>query len=226
MAVTIAYILSIPASPGAAAAETEGEIVEITDHGADALTRLIQQYKGSPRIQALLCAFLDPVGDAEADVYDLLTEALDISVAVGDQLDLIGEIVGEVRNGRTDADYRKGLRTKIRINRSHGRIEDLIEVAILWELITADNAVEVEEKPPAAVVVTLHSTPLDPFGLFDRLYEAKAAGVALRLFYLPLGGAATFETSGTYATITKSATQGYSSVYATGTGGGLAGVVS
>lgn len=225
MTVSVSYTLSIPPLSSETATEVGGEIVAIPDHCADGLAVLIQEYRDSPVLQALICAFLVAVQDAEDDANALLTEVLSISDAVGSQLDLIGELVGEPRDGRADADYRRTLRVRILVNRSNGRAEDLIAVADRWAELGEGESVEVAELYPHALRITLRADPGDPVGLLGVLREAKAAGVSLALVYLP-AGADTFRCSTAHGTVTTSG-RGFASAHAIAyDAGGLAGVLS
>lgn len=60
----------------------------------------------------------------------ILAQQKDIDVASGVWLDYIGKIVGELRNGKSDEDYRKALKLRIGINNSDGTpniITDLVK---------------------------------------------------------------------------------------------------
>lgn len=51
--------------------------------------------------------------------------------AKGQQLDDLGAIVGQPREGRTDGEYIDAIRLRARINRSKGRSEDMVQVSAL-----------------------------------------------------------------------------------------------
>ncbi len=77
-----------------------------------------------------------------------------IEYAVGSQLDALGKLVGQKRQGFIDDDYRRLIRAKISVNRSKGRIEDLIKVS---DLVLDDEDVrpEIDNQGIATVVVRL-----------------------------------------------------------------------
>ena len=88
-------------------------------------------------IQALLNR-LQEIDDA--GVFLLLN--MSIAGAFGDLLNKLGAIVGEPRLGRLDADYRAGIRLKIRVNISSGRATDIIAVAQLAKPLGAITYLE------------------------------------------------------------------------------------
>jgi len=47
------------------------EAVKITDHVDQGLSRLISQYKGKPKLEGTLAAFLKPFQDLEDTFFDL-----------------------------------------------------------------------------------------------------------------------------------------------------------
>lgn len=68
--------------------------------------------------------------DVENALQQLLLQRW-IDSAVGVQLDQIGKIVGQLRLGMVDDDYRRFCRARILTNRSDGRWETLITIALL-----------------------------------------------------------------------------------------------
>lgn len=198
------------------------------DVAGDGVDLLFQQYRGKPRMEAMLRALLAPVQALE-DATTAMLSVFDLSSAVGDQLDKIGGILVEPRYARGDEEYRRVLRVRVRALRSEGRIQDLEEVATLWELgaIGPDTAgtVRLVEHYPQTVVLTLvtEGAPFDPWGLARWLQRAKAASIRLVLIYMPGGEGSTFRMSGTDDPRT-SAARGLGSVYAD-TGGVWAGAL-
>ncbi len=62
-----------------------------------------------------------------------------IDNATGDQLDVLGRVVGQLRNGMTDDDFRRLIRARISVNRSKGTIASVLTVA---KLVVDDDTVE------------------------------------------------------------------------------------
>lgn len=120
----------------------------------DGLARLIDQYRGRPKIEGILTAYLRRVQEIENALwaaYD--ARLLTATTPVGVHLDTLGALVGEARQGRGDDDYRAAIRIRIRANRSTGTANDVIEVA---SLLPADNATY-DEGQPRCFVVMLHN---------------------------------------------------------------------
>jgi len=81
-------------------------------------------------VEKLVAAFAGPAQDVENVLQQLLLQRW-IDTAVGVQLDQLGKIVGQAREGRDDDDYRRFIRARILTNRSDGRFETLITIALL-----------------------------------------------------------------------------------------------
>jgi hypothetical protein len=84
-------------------------------------------------IVSLVQILLEPFNELEAAFSDLLTQR-SIDVAVGDQLDILGTVVGQPRVGAAvgnDDIYRRYVRARVAANRSSGTGDDLIGVVQL-----------------------------------------------------------------------------------------------
>jgi len=89
-----------------------------------------------------------------------------------DVLDKLGAIVGVTRNGLSDADYLAVIRIKIRINRSHGWAEDIIQIASL----IVSGAIYREEYPASFELDIYGTTTSIVTALLTYLGEARSAG--------------------------------------------------
>jgi hypothetical protein len=127
-------------------------LTQTTDHTTEALANLLEQFKNSPKLAALLTSYVDQIQDLEDAIYGLL-QGRWLDYAEGDQLDGLGSIVGENREGRTDSDYRLAIRVRILINLCEGTPEQIIEI---FELLTG-AVIELREYFPAALVVSVLS---------------------------------------------------------------------
>lgn len=151
-------------------------VSQIIDHTEAAKARLLQQYKGKASIEALL----DSLGGQQIqDLEDILfgiNSRLDIDASIGVQLNNIGVIVGQPRNGKDDATYRLFLKAKAGRNVSEGDIERVISV---WKIITGGAAIQIIENFPAEV--ELFSDVPVPDALaddaFNLMQDVVAAGV-------------------------------------------------
>lgn len=107
-----------------------------------ALSRLTQQYRNQPNIIKLLTSLLVGIPELEATAWSVINlrilSNLETMVAASqntaDQLDIIGSLVGVARLGRTDAQYLPAIKLQIRVNRSQGRSEDVIDIMRLTGL--------------------------------------------------------------------------------------------
>jgi hypothetical protein len=99
-------------------------------HVSAGLKLLVEQFRGKPVIEALLSSYLSRVQELEDELWIVLWGWV-LGNATARQLDDLGAIVGELREGRDDTEYEAAIRVRIRINRSKGRTIDVIDVAAL-----------------------------------------------------------------------------------------------
>ena len=188
-----------------------------------ALARLLGQFSDSTALRQLICSLVSPLDELEDALLDVHYNRWLADTTTGVQLDVIGRIVREPRNGLDDATYLRALRTRVLINRSSGKLEELIEIALTFE--PDIEPIEFREHAPNSITARpLGTFDADPKALNERLNAARAGGVNLQLIYLP--GVATAAASFTLAdtTVTTDAAKGWGSTTET-TGGELAGVV-
>ena len=153
-------------------------IEQITTHAEDAKARLLFQYQGKANIEALLDSLGgQQIQDLENILFDIGSR-LDINNSVGVQLDNIGTIVGQPRNGQNDVTYRLFLKAKAGVNVSEGDIERVLSV---WKIITGGTIVSLTEIFPASI--ELFSDIPVPGELeveaFNLMQDVVAAGVSL-----------------------------------------------
>jgi len=153
-------------------------IDQITDHAAQAKARLLFQYQGKINIEALLDSLGgQQIQDLENILFDICSR-LDIDNSEGIQLDNIGTIVGQPRNGQNDATYKLFLKAKAGVNVSEGDINRVLSV---WKIITGGTIVSLTEIYPASV--ELFSDVPVPGELeveaFALMQDVVAAGVSL-----------------------------------------------
>ncbi len=133
-------------------------------------------------ITKLIRALVEPVQDVENVLQQLYTERY-VDTAVGDQLDILGALVGQLRLGLEDEPYRRVIRARISVNRSKGTIADVINVASL--IIYDDDAlILVDNHGPAALSVQIEGVTVDfqtSVSLATLLRETVSAGVRLYL---------------------------------------------
>ena len=86
------------------------------------LDLLIEQFTESDRLHSYLRVFLVQAQEALNEAF-ALGQLRALSTATGKQLDGIGEIVGELRAGKADEEYRIALYFRIFLNVSSGEPE-------------------------------------------------------------------------------------------------------
>ena len=150
--------------------------VTVPDHVAAALGRLLEQFKNKPNIAALLSALAAPSQPIENALWQLLTQRA-LSTGIGAQLDAIGALVGQPRNGLVDADYARYIGARIAVNDSDGRVEDLITIS-RGVLNNAAAVIRVQPEGTATVIVRIHAiaVTLALGTILSGLLDAGVAG--------------------------------------------------
>lgn len=122
------FIWELPAvSP--AADESSSVSGGAIDHTAAALRRLVTQFQ-KPNMKAMVRAFVAPLQDLEQAIVDCLTNRT-IDDAIGEQLNVLGRIVGQEQVDVTDTTYRSLVRARIPANKSEGLGKDVLLVVRL-----------------------------------------------------------------------------------------------
>lgn len=163
-------------------------IAKITSHVATAKSRLLEQFKGKDKIEALLEALVEQCHGCSTtsleDVFEDLQGLVSIDDSSGAQLDLIGDILGVLRGEKTDAVYRVHLKAQIRLLRCEGTPEDLYDIAGL--ILGADAELRIVEQYPAALeffVDTAFPGTVDVTEFTGIMESATPAGVRFVLRY-------------------------------------------
>lgn len=161
-------------------------VTEITTHVADALNRLLQQYRGLPNMTALITALVDQVQDFENAAYpvDAGRQLFNGTTypAVGAQLDGIGQLVNVARNGLTDAEYLILILGTISENFSDGTWTSILNII---SILTQSTDITVFEHFPASIAIMLEGPNLDPafWPLVGEIVEASL-GATISLAYI------------------------------------------
>lgn len=156
-----------------------GELARETEHVTLAIARVVEQFKPAERLQALLSALVGPIQEIDDAVWQLYTERWP-AVAEGVNLDMLGEIVGQPREGRDDETYRLWIAARVYVNRSTGKGDDTVHV---MALIAPDAEVTVTETFPAAYMVEAVGLTPDPVSIWQILLKVKPAGVQMNFAY-------------------------------------------
>lgn len=202
-------------------------VPHITTHVADGLARLLEQYKARPLLQGLVTALLQE-GQTIEDAIQGLQAGVSLDAAQGVMLDNLGQIVGVMRNGASDATYRALLRGAIGQNNSDGSADALLRI-----VQAVYQTQSVFKKDPnsfgqngasvrAAIAFGVGSPQTDAsnYALVNRIITASiAAGVGL--FYLSkFNAAAAFAMAGPQAWVA-----GFSSLADPTSGGQFANLI-
>jgi len=181
--------------PGDGVASEQGaELALQTSQVAAGLARLIEQFKRKPKIQSLLRGWLQQVQSLEEALFELYGNR-SLDTAIGEQLDGIGEIVGEQRLGRDDETYRLLLRARIASNRSAGTVQELVDILAL---LLPGTSVQIAEQFPASIVVEIQDAIDENLGseVAILVRRAKAAGVKYLLHWFRAGDVFAYSDSG------------------------------
>lgn len=152
----------------------------VIDHVPDALGKLTSMFREKRNVRAMLSAYVRQVQLLEAAAWVVINaRALDGSIG-GIVLDALGALVGELRAGRSDADYRESIRLRILINRSTGRTPEVIAIIARSAGV---NPWEYAESYPAGLFVTFGGTVAQVRALARALEECVPLGVDALAYY-------------------------------------------
>lgn len=158
-------------------------VTPITNHEDIAVSRLVSQFKGKLKFEALLRVLAARWQGLE-NAYAQVLQNRWLHNATSSQLEGIGAILGLPRVGGTaDISYRIQLYARIEAMRSSGTPEEYMSVFLVL-LPTADPGVT--EHPPAAFTIRLGSMPLTTLEVasYWRLArQMKPSGVRMTFEY-------------------------------------------
>lgn len=110
------------------------------DHVALALDRLLEQWRGKPKIEGLLSAWVRPFNDLEQALQDMLAYR-SIATGFGAQLDGIGDNVAMLRNGASDELYRRRLLANGMAARASSTGEEILAILRVLDAGFAPSAI-------------------------------------------------------------------------------------
>jgi hypothetical protein len=121
-------------------------------------------------------------------VFADIRDCMDLDKAHDFGLDIIGDKVGEVRNGLTDNEFREVLRTKIISNRSDGSIETLNDFG---RLILKEYFTGIIESDNPAEIILRYTYPLinNPEQIFKKVVSVGVKISTELETYVPVAGA-------------------------------------
>ncbi len=184
--------------------------VQNADRETTAKNRFIDVFREKTDLLSLFTAFTDETQSVEDMLFQIFT-GFDISTAVGEQLNAIGETIGLERQGATDERYRIRLRARVLINLSSGTIPQLVRLVNLL----APSGVTSHYTPyyPAAFTVETSGVLSDDEAeeIGAALIEATGGGVSVGLNFSNAEDDHTFTFADT-SSPEASTTQGFSSI--------------
>lgn len=145
----------------------------ITDHVERARNALKSGMHNANRFKRLLDAFTGEIQLLENTLLDLFY-ARTIEGATGPQLDLIGRILDEPRDGLSNTQYRRFLRVKIAVLASGGERWRLVDI-----LKTATGATSVQFTPEYPAAFTVYYTTAVPLSTDVRARIKRLFGDAV-----------------------------------------------
>lgn len=155
------------------------EPVKILEHVKQAKARLTSMYVDRKVISGLVAAYAKQIQLLEDACWQVI-EGRQLNTAVNAQLDTIGKLVGELRNGRTDTVYREFIRLRILINRSTGKLVDLLHIA---KVAAMGAPWKYWESYPAGFVLLFSGTAAGFAAVASAMRQAKPQGVGPTLMY-------------------------------------------
>jgi hypothetical protein len=144
---------------------------------ATAVLNLGAFFTGKPRVTSIVYATAAQIQELEDVAWDVLNRRV-LGTATAAQLETLGEIVGEARLGRTDAEYEVAIRGRILANRSNGHRSDLLR---LLELMRPGESYRFFEGSASIVIESDDDSHDIDRVVLDFLRDAKAAGVDLQM---------------------------------------------
>jgi hypothetical protein len=193
-----------------------------SDHVVRGLAKLLEQFKDKAILSAVLGSYLRQIQKLEDATWEVV-QSRHIDLAEGLALDFLGKVVGRPRLGLGDPDFRIAIRCQIRINRSSGRPEDLIDVTRL-ALPSGLGFTYTEFYPATVIIEVLDQVTFNIWVLYSALVRTKAGGVKLFLNYSPDPESETFAFSDSDSTMIDTS-RGFGDADGSPEGGALIGVI-
>lgn len=152
-----------------------------TTHAIEARARLLHQLQDVAGLKILLDMFDVHVQEIEDVLWDLHEKRSDILTAIFAQLDNLGRLLAEPRDGAGDLDYRERLKAKIRVLRSSGTAPNLIKV---FKLLLPNNNIIFEQLGGAGFILNIGQVNAAFVPIYIRFVrQAKSGGINAQLIY-------------------------------------------
>jgi hypothetical protein len=150
------------------------------NHAEEGVLKFAAPFWGKPRWAALFVAIARQIQELENVFWDILEKRM-LDNATGAQLAVLGRLVGQLDPGLGEEVFRTLIRVRIRINRSNGGWNDLINVL---QLLGIPKEARKLTTVGSAFRLDLYETPPLPLQvLHSNVSDALAAGVGLHVVY-------------------------------------------
>ncbi len=157
--------------------------IELINHESESFDNTLVQFKEPGSVFDLIKCFMEPLQDIE-NYLNKINSWWWLDRVEGIYLDVVGKVVGETRQGRSDLMYRTGIQVRIGINRSYGQPE--VAIALVAALTNATNVQYQPVYPANATFFT------DGFSivtnLSEQLLSVTPLGVGAAVIYSTGGG--------------------------------------
>jgi hypothetical protein len=152
-------------------------------HVQDGILKFAAPFWGKPRWASLFVAIGRQIQELEDAACDVIEKRM-LANATGAMLRVLGGIVGQIDPGLGEEVFRNLIRVRIRINRSNGKRNDVIEVLQL--LGVPLNQRVISNEYPAKIRVDFTGVLPLPVELLTRLLnDTCSAGVGCIVVYTP-----------------------------------------
>jgi hypothetical protein len=198
------------------------DLVENTDHFSSAVGRLLQQYRDKPVFEKILRVISNQLQQVET-MFLGIKAGYRLADAVGEQLNVLGRVVGQPRESAGDAEYRLRIAARIRANISIGAVEDLYTV---FRLLLPVHQLQITPRYPAAFTMeAVQAIGEALLPLYRKFFaDTKAAGVLGQFFYNPESDEDEAFTLDNALAPAPDSAKGFGNALAPGGGGTFAGV--
>lgn len=149
-------------------------------HTAEALALFTEHYRNKINITGIMKALTPSIQELEGVFWDIINKFQLVNNPTGDQLNALGRLVGAPRGSLNDADYLAAVRLQIRVNRSQGLSEDVIQVATL--ALAGNGLPQYLDMPIAQFLVECNNLP-SPNVVAKQLSQCRSLGTRGVLHY-------------------------------------------
>lgn len=176
------------------------EFTRVARNDYEAMTRkrIAEYLKDKPVYMALLAGFKEPATEIENTAYNFIKRFWK-TYARGDQLTILGKIVGQPREGRNDYEMLRAVNARILINQSSGTIDEIYEILEHAAQEGAANNARIFNHPPKSFTLSMPggvSSVAEANSLARLIGQVTDAGVHTSFVYSKIARKYTFTFDG------------------------------